>query len=275
MKNRKILSYLIVLLFLLLFSSSSLFIMNVQGAFYSDNLSAGTELKWKLSIEDVVPIEDIDQYRLNITATESLSDGDTFKIVLAKDPDLLGAPGLDGIFDTSDYWADFYINNIHIGNDSTELLVSRDFSPSNGPEIIFIYILPTHFDVEKTSRIIQEHLKEGYENYEESNSTYLYEISINSKNFYMKSFITVYENATDTTYEYTTEVIYNIKWGVLAKLDSLMTAKNSISNTTAHILLESTKTGIKVSYEWIIGFLAIILSGIVVRSRRKGKIKIE
>ncbi len=272
MKRRKILFSLSVFVFFLLSSTTSLSCMIVysdQSVFYSDKLTAGTELSWTLNVLDVEPEEDIDQYGWSIKYDEFLSNGDVFKIVLSKDPDELNSTGLSGIFDTSDTWAEFFINDESIGEDATELFVSRGFSPQSGPEIIFIYILPTHFTADKAHRIIQEHLYEGYENWNLSNDTYLFEVSIDRTKFYMKYYIKYENNITDFSQELSMEVAYNIEWGVLSKMETLIKTESTLGNSSAHIVLESDNWSVRVSYDWVIGIISMLISCLVVLSIRK------
>ncbi len=266
-KTGTILASLIILIFS--FSISSNVIVKaaiVEGYNYSSLLVTGTELAWTLSkLEITEGSGDPDLFQL--TATESMSEGDVFKIVLLQN---LKDSGLDpfDLYDTSTQWAEFFLNSVSLGKNVTDIYWGS-FMGETGM-MSSAHILPTIIELDTGDKNYFDYMAEEFETLAE-NETAGISISNTADKYTMK--LEIHEKIVflgTFKIDLSLEIVYNKEWGVLAKYD----LKESISalgeTAKINILYEINNEEIKVApFSWMFSFVAIFITAVVILRRRK------
>ncbi|MHA1198039.1 MAG: hypothetical protein ACTSQF_01595 [Candidatus Heimdallarchaeaceae archaeon] len=283
MINRKkgiTLLFLIILLNLALNNTATVESQVISSVQYSDYLIPNTELSWKLKkleIEAQGYFTHVEQYGyyFDLTNDYSMTQGDVFKIKINTDPDDLSPDSLDYLFTTSETWADFYLNDDLISNDSRDIynqdiILTRSY-------LFSTYILPITLTLDDAStlNVFHDYIYGKLEPFEHEYTQETYELETSANSFTIKS-----HYAEEAWYWYfyeTTEIVYNTDWGILSKFEQETIVEGIEGDEVGdylriYFLLETENSEARIPYDWNYGILSIFLSSIlalIVRKKRK------
>jgi len=283
MINRKkgiTLLFLIILLNLALNNTATVESQVISSVQYSDYLIPNTELSWKLKkleIEAQGYFTHVEQYGyyFDLTNDYSMTQGDVFKIKINTDPDDLSPDSLDYLFTTSETWADFYLNDDLISNDSRDIynqdiILTRSY-------LFSTYILPITLTLDDAStlNVFHDYIYGKLEPFEHEYTQETYELETSANSFTIR-FHDV-EDAWYWYFTYTTEIVYNTDWGILSKFEQETIVEGIEGDEVGdylriYFLLETENSEARIPYDWNYGILSIFLSSIlalIVRKKRK------
>ena len=272
--KQKILFVLIVISFLsFTVSSANLNLVINNGAIYtySDFILPGEELVW-----DVAKFEKEDDFVWAIKEGIFVEEGDQIKLVVNTDPDDLSLADYDSLQNTTQPWADHYLNDIDLGDISSVIEYFVDAFDENlgsperhsTPENPHGYLLPPQRE-SATDSIdnLFEYLVDQEEPYQYNNDSGLYEVYMTNDLFVInwvyheKGLISI----NDESYELDriSEISYNLAWGYL---DRMKLYEKYVSDGKGEILdfvLLNSRSTQKVTVQWLTGLIALFTLGTI------------
>lgn len=272
--KQKILFVLIVISFLsFTVSSANLNLVINNGAIYtySDFIVPGEELVW-----DVAKFEKEDDFVWAIKEGIFVEEGDQIKLVVNTDPDELSLADYDSLQNTTQPWADHYLNDEFIGDFPYIIQYFVDpFDENLGsperhstPENPHGYILPPQRD-SATDSIdnLFEYLFDQIEPHQYNNDSGLYEVKMTDDLFIInweyheEGMIPI----NDEPYELDriSEISYNLAWGYL---DRMKLYEKYVSDGKAEILdlvLLNSKSTQKSPIQWFTGLVTLFTLGTI------------
>ncbi len=272
--KQKILFVLIVISFLsFTVSSANLNLVINNGAIYtySDFILPGEELVW-----DVAKFEKEDDFVWAIKEGIFVEEGDQIKLVVNTDPDDLDLADYDSLQNTTQPWAEHYLNDIDLGDISSVIEYFVDAFDENlgsperhsTPENPHGYLLPPQRE-SATDSIdnLFEYLVDQEEPYQYNNDSGLYEVYMTNDLFVInwvyheKGLISI----NDESYELDriSEISYNLAWGYL---DRMKLYEKYVSDGKGEILdfvLLNSRSTQKVTVQWLIGLIALFTLGTI------------
>ena len=272
--KQKILFVLIVISFLsFTVSSANLNLVINNGAIYtySDFILPGEELVW-----DVAKFEKEDDFVWAIKEGIFVEEGDQIKLVVNTDPDDLDLADYDSLQNTTQPWAEHYLNDIDLGDISSVIEYFVDAFDENlgsperhsTPENPHGYLLPPQRE-SATDSIdnLFEYLVDQEEPYQYNNDSGLYEVYMTNELFVInwvyheKGLISI----NDESYELDriSEISYNLAWGYL---DRMKLYEKYVSDGKGEILdfvLLNSRSTQKVTVQWLIGLIALFTLGTI------------
>ena len=272
--KQKILFVLIVISFLsFTVSSANLNLVINNGAIYtySDFIVPGEELVW-----DVAKFEKEDDFVWAIKEGIFVEEGDQIKLVVNTDPDDLDLADYDSLQNTTQTWADHYLNDIDLGDIPSVLeYFVEAFDENLGsperhstPENPHGYLLPPQRE-SATDSIdnLFEYLIDQEEPYQYNNVSGLYEVYMTDDLFVInweyheEGLIPI----NDESYELDriSEISYNLAWGYL---DRMKLYEKYVSDGKGEILdfvLLNSRSTQKVTVQWLTGLIALFTLGTI------------
>ncbi|MCK5045585.1 MAG: hypothetical protein KAS22_03330 [Candidatus Heimdallarchaeota archaeon] len=272
--KQKILFVLIVISFLsFTVSSANLNLVINNGAIYtySDFILPGEELVW-----DVAKFEKEDDFVWAIKEGIFVEEGDQIKLVVNTDPDDLDLADYDSLQNTTQPWAEHYLNDIDLGDISSVIEYFVDAFDENlgsperhsTPENPHGYLLPPQRE-SATDSIdnLFEYLVDQEEPYQYNNDSGLYEVYMTNDLFVInwvyheKGLISI----NDESYELDriSEISYNLAWGYL---DRMKLYEKYVSDGKGEILdfvLLNSRSTQKVTVQWLTGLIALFTLGTI------------
>jgi len=227
---------------------------------FSDKIVPGTEITWRLKTFET---NDPEVENWNIVAGQVLNEGDLFKLNVTEDPDNLGFTHPNDLFFSSESWCDFYLNDVFLTDNITEI-DWFNWQQSVGIVVAYIFPITVTFDT-------------GEENFFDYLYNYLDDLDIGDEGSVSakktKTTLTVEEHVKikvelffgSFTYEYNLKIVFNLEWGVAVLID--MEVKSDDVET--RVVLETGIEEIAVPYEWLYGFFAFLLMGLVIIRKKK------
>jgi len=280
--KQKILFVLIVISFLsFTVSSANLNLVINNGAIYtySDFIIPGEELVW-----DVAKFEKEDDFVWAIKEGILVEEGDQIKLVVNTDPDDLSLADYDSLQNTTQPWADHYLNDIDLGEIPSLLeYFVEAFDENLGsperhstPENPHGYLLPPQRE-SATDSIdnLFEYLVDQEEPFQYNNDSGLYEVYMTDDLFVInweyheEGLIPI----NDESYELDriSEISYNLAWGYL---DRMKLYEKNVSDGKGEILdfvLLNSRSTQKVTVQWLTGLIALFTLGTIAVYMRRSK----
>lgn len=268
-KNKTMLAISIILVFG--FSISSNIIVNAAAIVdftYSDKMIAGVELSWILSKFEETPEGEFEEAYIPLTAGANMSEGDIFKIVLLQDLDDLNLDDMDELYYTTQEWGEFFLNDVSLGKDATDLYWYAFYGTSGF--LMSSHIVPTIVQLTTGSKNYFDYLEEDFEALAE-NETEGITIKNTADAFIMKyKFHASISFLFSMTVDMSLEIVYNKEWGVLAKYDLTESVKFGGETSKIRMLYEINNEEIKVApFSWTFGIAAVFVAALVIIRRRK------
>ena len=266
--KRKILFVLILISFLS-FSVSSANLEQVTNDefdfYYSDYIVPGEVLEW-----NVVKFVKEADFNWTIKTGYLVEEGDIIKFMVKKDPDELTLTGAEALQYTDQYWADFYLNDIYLGNNSSvfDYYIDSFDEMDNGPDHHSGYLLPPerHSPTDGIDNYFV-YLYDEIEPYQYNNDSGLYEVKITDDLFIINWESHIEEPlptaAGTIEIDRSVEISYNLEWGYL---DRMKIYESSITDEEQEILelvLENSRSTQTTPLEWVAGLVALFTIGII------------
>lgn len=265
--KRKILFVLILISFLS-FSVSSANLEQVTNDefdfYYSDYIVPGEVLEW-----NVVKFVKEADFNWTIKTGYLVEEGDIIKFMVKKDPDELTLTGAEALQYTDQYWADFYLNDNYLGDNSSEYdyYIDSFDEMDNGPDHHSGYLLPPERD-SATGRVgyfdclYDEMVLNQYEN-----ESGLFEVEM-TDDLFLFNWESHKEEPLSTAagtkeIDRIVEISYNLEWGYL---DRMKIYESSITDDEQEILelvLENSRSTQTTPLEWVAGLVALFTIGII------------
>ncbi len=273
--KRKIIFVLILISFLSFsFSSANLDLVTNDDYdyFYSDYVVPGESLEWKV----VTFVKETD-FNWTIKDGFLVEEGDIIKFEVKKDPDELTLTGPDALQYTDQYWADFYLNDLFLGNDSSEwnYYIDAFDEAGDGPDRHMGYLLPSERESSSVRTnyfhdLVDESAPDCF-----NNETGLLEVGIVNDLFQIHWEYHDEEphptEAGTIEIDRIVEISYNLEWGYL---DRMKIYESSITDEEQEILelvLENSKSTQTTPIEWVTGLIALFTLGTIAIYMRRRK----
>lgn len=119
MKKKALVILSILVFSVTAFTFSTVNAVLADGFYYSGELVAGRELEWELVNFEA---EGTTETGVEIFYGHTMVKGDVFKIELLEDLNSLTIAGYEALFTTTTPWANFYINDVLLTDDASEIL---------------------------------------------------------------------------------------------------------------------------------------------------------
>lgn len=240
---------------------------------YSEHIVPGEVLEW-----NVVKFVREADFNWTIKAGYLVEEGDIIKFKVKKDPDELTLIGAEALQYTDQYWADFYLNDNYLGNNSSEYdyYIDSFDEMENGPDHHRGYLLPPdrHSPTEGIDNYFV-YLHDEIEPYQYNNDSGLYEVKITDDLFIInwESHIEEPLSTAAGTIEIDriVEISYNMEWG---NLDRMKIYESSITDDEQEILelvLENSRSTETTPIEWVTGLIALFTLGTITIYIRRRK----
>ncbi|MHA1126624.1 MAG: hypothetical protein ACTSO7_08775 [Candidatus Heimdallarchaeota archaeon] len=273
--KRKVIFALIFISFLS-FSVSSANLYQVTDEefvyFYSDYIIPGEVLEWNV----VTFVKEADVY-WSIKDGFLVEEGDVIKFEIKKDPDELTLTGPYALQYTDQYWADFYLNDELLGNDSSvhDYFINGFDEAGDGPDRHMGYLLPP--DRESSSvktnyfdDLVDEMAPDCF-----NNETGFLVVEIIDDIFQIHW---EYHNEEPHPTEAGTieidrilEINYNIEWGYLSRMKIYESVITDEDQEILELVLENSKSTQATSIEWVTGLSALFALGTIATYLRRRK----
>ena len=268
-KMNLILALTTILIFSLSISSNAIvYAATIEDFYYSDRLVAGVELSWTLKEFEETPTDEPSEAYIPLTIDKNMSKGDVFKIELLQDLDALDLDYMDELYYTTEPWGEFFLNDVSLGTNA-DLLFWYAFYGTTG-FLMSSHIIPVTVELATGNMSYFDYLEDDFESLSE-NETEGITIQNTADAFIMKyKFHASISFIISMTIDIKLEIAYNKEWGVLARYDLTETVKFAGETAKVRMLYEINNDEIKVApFSWIVGFVAIFITGVVILRRRK------
>ncbi|MHA1122702.1 MAG: hypothetical protein ACTSSK_00530 [Candidatus Heimdallarchaeota archaeon] len=268
--KRKIIFVLILISFLS-FSVSSANLYQVTDEefvyFYSDYIIPGEVLEWNV----VTFVKEADIY-WSIKDGFLVEEGDIIRFDIKTDPDLLKLIGDAILLQTDQYWAEFYLNDEYLGNDSSilEYFIEPFDEMGDGPDR---YISPTGMYSDTTGTVKYfDHL------YDEilpdcfNNESGKLEVEMTNELFIVNMGYYI-EELSPT--EESTEIVrivessYNLEWGYLARMKIFESVITEDDQEILELVLENSRSTQVTPIDWGVGLIALFTLGAIATFLRR------
>lgn len=240
--------------------------------FYSDYVVPGESLEWKV----VTFVKETD-FSWTIKDGFLVEEGDIIRFDIKTDPDELTLTGPDALQYTDQYWADFYLNDLFLGNDSSEwnYYIDAFDEVSDGPDRHMGYLLPSERESSSVRTnyfhdLVDESAPDCF-----NNETGLLEVGIVNDLFQIHWEYHDEEphptEAGTIEIDRIVEISYNLEWGYL---DRMKIYESSITDEEQEILelvLENSKSTQTTPIEWVTGLIALFTLGTIAIFMRRRK----
>ena len=268
-KTNLILAFATILIFCFSISSSAVvYAVTIEDFTYSNKLVAGAELSWILKEFEETSTDEPSEAYIPLTATKNMTKGDIFKIVLLKDLDDLDLDFMSELYYTTEEWGEFFLNGVSLGKDATKLIWYTFYGTSGF--LMSSHIIPVTVEVATGNMSYFDYLEDDFETLAE-NETEGITITNSADAFIMK--YKLHASITfliSMTIDMKLEIVYNKEWGVLAKYDLTESVKFGGETAKIRMIYEIVNEDIKVApFSWVVGFIAIFVTGVVILRRRK------
>jgi len=251
------------------YSSGNLVMDEVyEGFSYSDHIVPGEELVWNVARFDY---KGDNELVWEIKTGYEVKEGDQIKIKVTKDPDELNIGNYAEPFYTDENWADFYLNDIFLSDDPSELKMIINITD----DLLFgwLFVLPTTLEFASGDENFFVWMYDEVSPHTYNNENGSLEVSLTSD---------LYTQKIEIEYDYvlifledrvvgrrSVEMSYDIEWGTLDKLDLYSYLKFGSDVTEAQIVLLNENSTQRVSISWATGFVALLIIGLAVGYIRK------
>ncbi|NPD88379.1 MAG: hypothetical protein HGN29_06630 [Asgard group archaeon] len=234
---------------------------------YSNKLTIGTELSWKLTTFSVEPEESKEEYRFVIKEGQNMIEGDIFKVKILQNLNNLNLDNSRSLYSTDLQWGEFFLNSASLGKNPSEI---NWYGPAiEIGMIINVPIIPTTLQLSTGEKNYFDYLEEYFEALsEEESEGFSVKNAANSfsMKLKMKGDFSIFANVQ---FESELETTYNKEWGVLSRYELNEKITKAEETIQAKIVYEIENSEIQVPYSWIYSFVAIFIAGIAVLSKRK------
>jgi len=265
--KRKIIFVLILISFLS-FSVSSANLYQVTDEefvyFYSDYIIPGEELEWNV----VTFVKEADIY-WSIKDGFLVEEGDVIKFEIKKDPDELTLTSPEALQYTDQYWADFYLNDEFLGNDSSEwnYYIDPFDEAGDGPDRQMGYLLPNERESSSGRTNYFDDLADEMGPDCFNNETGLLEVGIINGLFQIHWEYHNEEDGPTTTdpieIDRIVEISYNMEWGYLDRMKIYESVITDEEQEVLELVLENSRRTPAASIEWVTGLIALFTLGTI------------
>lgn len=269
--KRKIIFVLILISFLsFTFSSANLDLVTNDDYdyFYSDYVVPDEYLEWKV----ITFVKEAD-FNWTIKDGFLVEEGDIIRFDIKTDPDELDLIGDAFLLQTDQYWADFYLNDIFLGNDSSilEYFIEPFDEMNDGPNR---YIAPTrmHSDtsgsVKYFDHLYDEILPDCF-----NNESGILEVEMTNDLFIVNREYYIEELSPTEEPAEIVRIIktsYNLEWGFLNRMKIYESSITDEEQEILELVLENSRSTQTTPIEWMTGLIALFTLGtIAVHMRRR------
>ncbi len=270
----KIKRYLVLFLFILSIftytvsnSNAITEITAINNFYYSDKIIPDETLTWQVAKFEIKDKGDPWTVKTGI----SIEEGDTLQIKIINDPDDLTIANYTELFTTSETWAEFYLNDVLLGDDASQLNLSTNLASNEYFD--WTLLLPTILYVDSSNVSAFQHYYDVNQPLEFDDSTEQYDVTLTDNLLVMRyerhdsGILFFYEHKVywDDIYE----ASYNIEWGFLDKLELYSKFKTGTTTKLYHLVLLNELSNQKASIAWFSGMIAFLLLGVVAIYKRK------
>jgi len=274
--KRKIIFVLILISFLSFSVSSANLDQVTNDEFdyiYSDYIVPGEVLEW-----NVVKFVKEADFNWTIKAGYLVEEGDIIKFKVKKDPDELTLTGAEALQYTDQYWADFYLNDIYLGNNSSvfDYYIDAFEENDNSPDRHYGYVLPP--ERHSPSGGMDNYfvyLHDEIEPYQYNNDSGLYEVKITDDLFIInwESHIEEPLSTAAGTIEIDriVEISYNLEWGYLDRMKIYESSITDAEQEILELILENSRSTQTTPIEWVAGLIALFTLGTITIYMRRRK----
>lgn len=267
-KQNILVSFLFILIFVLSINYQiRLKAVTIDDFSYSNKLTIGTELSWKLTTFSVEPEESKEEYRFVIKEGQNMIEGDIFKVKILQNLNNLNLDNSRSLYSTDLQWGEFFLNSASLGKNPSEI---NWYGPAiEIGMIINVPIIPTTLQLSTGEKNYFDYLEEYFEALsEEESEGFSVKNAANSfsMKLKMKGDFSIFANVQ---FESELETTYNKEWGVLSRYELNEKITKAEETIQAKIVYEIENSEIQVPYSWIYSFVAIFIAGIAVLSKRK------
>ncbi len=249
-----------------------------DGFYFHPDLTTGAVLEWELK-KNAFNFEGVDDVDYDIVAGVEWGVGSVFKMVLTQDLNDLPLTNPEELFTYSGDWADFYLDDVLITENSTDI---EFFDYTTGmlygtfASGLFPFILPLTyvygstnssffelFYTELKANEISESPEPGVEVY--------YTVELTEKKLVVNSGVDMKlsEGGITVSGEISLDIIYDAIDGVLEEIKIFM--KVSVLGFTIkyNFLLQNITSPNNMAFEWVTGLVAFFGIGVIVVSLKK------
>jgi len=229
--------------------------------YYSDYIVPGEELEWNV----VTFVKEAD-FNWTIKGDQLVEEGDSIKFLIKNDPDELALTDVEALQYTGLAWADFYLNDIYLGDNSS----LHDYYIDGFDEMEdydWGYLLPPERDTGTGKTNYFEDIYDEMQPDCFNNESGLLEVILTNDLFHLnwESYIEepIPTAAGTVEIDRRVEISYNLEWGYL---DRMKIYESSITDDEQEILelvLENSRSTQTTPLEWVAGLVALFTIGII------------
>ncbi len=268
MKKKALLILSILVLSVTAFTFSTVNAQLADGFYYSGELVAGKELEWEL--KELIA-EGSTEPEIHIFYGYPMAKGDVFKIKLLEDLNSLTLANYGALFTTTTPWANFYINDVLITNNASEIsFIGEDMANiTDSPLAALPLIIPTTLVVGGENQSFFDDLltDAAYTDTTMEVEGFTVALSIYTKG---SLFITEMSMKGDLdffgmemTVDMTFELSFNMDLGILHKIYVDSYTKMGTEEVSSTVLFQSTENvGVGIPFHWVYGLMGLFILGL-------------
>lgn len=194
-----------------------------------------------------------------------MEEGDVLKFEITVDPDDLTLTDIVDLHFTDQEWAEFYLNDVLLGNDASAL--NFFISPFESDYIFWAYLLPTELNFTTGNIGTFDYLYDMIEPLEYDNESGLYDAEITSDLFHVNweyhyTGIVIFVGDAIKT-DRIVEVSYNLEWGYLDRIKIYESHQVGSNKEVVELVLLNANSTQKVPINWTTGLFALSIIGLV------------
>ncbi len=268
MKKKALVILSILVLSITAFTFTTVNAVLADGFYYSGELVAGKELEWEL--EELIA-EGATDPEIHIFYGHPMAKGDIFKVKLLEDINSLTLTNYGALFTTTTPWANFYINDVLITNDASNIsFIGEDMTDILiSPLAALTLIIPTTLVVGGENQSFFDDILSDAEFTETSMEAEGMSIELS---IYMKGSLFITEMSmkgdldlfgVQVTMDMEFELSFNMDLGILHKLYVDSYSKMGAEEVSSTVLFQSTEdVGVGIPFHWIYGLMGLFILGL-------------
>ena len=249
MKKVKIFGLFTILLFTFSLFSTRTQAATIEGVTFHEAFVPGYELEFEVKICKVTPKEYEGIVKIDLMSGAYPEKGDIITIKFLQDPDDLGLITHD-LFSSSEPWAEFYLNDDFLTNDSTLLLFHLQFT-----------VVPITAQLSTGSQNFFDYYYEENKENQFKDETGCWKMINRKAKFIIKEEIVLYGEKR--------EAVWNKDCGVKSKYEFTKTYEQVDETIQAHFIYEVLNEEFKIPFSWSFSVFAFSIVAVIVLIRRR------